>query len=97
MNNSKIERLLIALSLLSQAFGFFLLGSFMAAHPNADVACKIGGILALLAGTTFFGVTIKYWKYSRRFLQKRTSNVRHDSYLTKTRWSSPNLATITIY
>jgi hypothetical protein len=69
MNNWKPDRFLISLSLLSQAFGFSLLGSFMAIHPNADSGCKIGAILALLAGTTFLSATIKYWRYSHRFLQ----------------------------
>ena len=70
MNNSQPQRLLISLSLLSQALGFSLLGSFMAIHPNGDCGCTIGAILALLAGTTFLSATIKYWTYSRRATQQ---------------------------
>jgi hypothetical protein len=97
MNNRRPERFMISLSLLSQALGFSLLGSFMAIHPNADCGCKIGALLALLAGTAFLSATIKYWRYSRRFSPKRTLNVHSRSAVTNDYHPSRILAAVAAY
>jgi hypothetical protein len=53
-------------SLVTQAFGFAILGSLMALHEGSDCATKIGGFVALFTGTIFLGVTIAYRRACHR-------------------------------
>jgi apolipoprotein N-acyltransferase len=62
MNNIRLQRVLTSVSLVTQAFGFAMLGSLMALRGGSDSAVRIGGLLAVLTGTMFLVAAIAYWR-----------------------------------
>jgi hypothetical protein len=67
--NKRLRQILTFSSLVTQALGFWLLGSFIALKGGPDCESEIGGILAILTGTTYFMATMVYWKHCGRLLQ----------------------------
>ncbi|MBV8225384.1 MAG: hypothetical protein JO232_09375 [Verrucomicrobia bacterium] len=66
MNNIRLQRVLTSVSLVTQAFGFAMLGSLMALRGGSDSAARIGGLLAVLTGTMFLVAAIAYWHTCHR-------------------------------
>jgi hypothetical protein len=62
MNNIRLQRILTSVSLVTQAFGFAMLGSLMALRGGSDSGARIGGSLAVLTGTMFLVAAIAYWR-----------------------------------
>jgi hypothetical protein len=62
MNNIRLQRALTSVSLVTQAFGFAMLGSLMALRGGSDSAAKIGGLLSVLTGTMFLIAAVVYWR-----------------------------------
>ena len=62
MNNIRLQRALTSMSLVTQAFGFAMLGSLMALRGGSDSGAKIGGLLSVLTGTMFLMAAIAYWR-----------------------------------
>jgi hypothetical protein len=58
MNNVRLQRILISVSLVTQVFGFATLGSLMALRGGPDGGARIGGLLAVLTGTMFLVAAI---------------------------------------
>jgi hypothetical protein len=67
--NKRLRHILTIASLVTQASGFSLLGSVIALKGGPDCESTIGGILAILIGTTYFTATLAYWIHCRRLLQ----------------------------
>ncbi|HYY31159.1 MAG TPA: hypothetical protein VE860_24685 [Chthoniobacterales bacterium] len=65
MNNIRLQRILISVSLVTQAFGFAMLGSLMFLRGGSDTGATIGGLLAVLTGTMFLLAAIAYWRTCR--------------------------------
>ena len=61
MNNIRLQRVLTSVSLVTQAFGFAMLGSLMALR-GSDSGARIGGLLSVLTGTMFLVAAIAYWR-----------------------------------
>ena len=66
MNNIRLQRVLTSVSLVTQAFGFAMLGSLMALRGGSDSGARIGGLLAVLTGTVFIVAAIAYWRTCHR-------------------------------
>jgi hypothetical protein len=66
MNNTRLQRLLTSVSLVTQAFGFSTLGSLMSLRGWSDSGVRIGGLLAVLTGTMFLVAAIAYWRACHR-------------------------------
>ena len=66
MNNIRLQRALTSVSLVTQAFGFAMLGSHMALRGGSDSGAKIGGLLSVLTGTMFLMAAIAYWRTCHR-------------------------------
>ena len=66
MNNVRLQRILISVSLVTQVFGFATLGSLMALRGGSDSGARIGGLLAVLTGTMFLVAAIAYWRTCHR-------------------------------
>jgi hypothetical protein len=66
MNNIRLQRVLTSVSLVTQAFGFAMLGSLMALRGGSDSGARIGGLLAVLTGTVFLVAAIAYWRTCHR-------------------------------
>jgi hypothetical protein len=66
MNNVRLQRILISVSLVTQVFGFATLGSLMALRGGTDSGARIGGLLAVLTGTMFLVAAIAYWRTCHR-------------------------------
>ncbi|MBV8274281.1 MAG: hypothetical protein JO170_03325 [Verrucomicrobia bacterium] len=66
MNNIRLQRALTSVSLVTQAFGFAMLGSLMALRGGSDSGAKIGGLLSVLTGTMFLVAAIVYWRTCHR-------------------------------
>ena len=66
MNNIGLQRVLTSVSLVTQAFGFAILGYFMALHGGSDSGARIGGLLSVLTGTMFLIAAIAYWRTCHR-------------------------------
>jgi hypothetical protein len=66
MNNVRLQRILISVSLVTQVFGFATLGSLMALRGGPDSGARIGGLLAVLTGTMFLVAAIAYWRTCHR-------------------------------
>jgi hypothetical protein len=66
MNNIRLQRVLTFVSLLTQAFGFAVLGYLMALHGGSDSGSRIGGLLSVLTGTVFLMAAIMYWRTCHR-------------------------------
>jgi hypothetical protein len=62
MNNIRLQRILTSVSLVTQAFGFAILGSLMTLRAGSDSGARIGGLLAVLTGTMFLLAAIAYWR-----------------------------------
>ena len=54
------------MSLLTQAFGFAMLGSLMALRGGSDSGARIGGLLSVLTGTMFLVAAIAFWHACHR-------------------------------
>jgi hypothetical protein len=72
--NTPAQRILTSLSLVTQAFGFVIIGSLMALHEGSDCATKIGGAVALFTGTMFLAAAITYWRACHRQTGERLGN-----------------------
>jgi len=66
MNNIRLQRVLTSVSLVTQAFGFAMLGYLMALHRGSDSEARIGGLLSVLTGTVFLMAAIMYWRTCHR-------------------------------
>jgi hypothetical protein len=66
MNNIRLQRVLTSVSLVTQAFGFAMLGSLMALRGGSDSGARIGGLLAVLIGTMFLVAATAYWRTCHR-------------------------------
>ena len=66
MNKIRLQRALTSVSLVTQAFGFAMLGSLMALRGGSDSGAKIGGLLSVLTGTMFLMAAIAYWRTCHR-------------------------------
>jgi hypothetical protein len=66
MNNIRLQRVLTSVSLVTQAFGFAMLGSLMALRGGSDSGARIGGFLAVLTGTIFLVAAMAYWRTCHR-------------------------------
>jgi hypothetical protein len=66
MNNIRLQRVLTSVSLVTQDFGFALLGYLMALHGGSDSGARIGGSLSVLTGTMFLVAAIAYWRTCHR-------------------------------
>jgi hypothetical protein len=66
MNNIRLQRVLTSVSLVTQAFGFAMLGSLMALRGGSDSGARIGGLLSVLTGTMFLVAAIAYWRTCHR-------------------------------
>ena len=66
MNKIRLQRALTSVSLVTQAFGFAMLGSLMALRGGSDSGAKIGGLLSVLTGTMFLVAAIVYWRTCHR-------------------------------
>ena len=66
MNNIRLQRALASVSLVTQAFGFAMLGSLMALRGGSDSGARIGGLLAVFTGTMFIVAAIAYWRTYHR-------------------------------
>jgi hypothetical protein len=66
MNNIRLQRALTSVSLVTQAFGFAVLGCLMALRGEPDSGARIGGLLAVLIGTMFLVAAIAYWRTCHR-------------------------------
>jgi hypothetical protein len=66
MNNIRLQRVLTSVSLVTQAFGFAMLGSLMALRGGSDSGARIGGLLSVLTGTMFLMAAIAYWRTCHR-------------------------------
>ena len=62
----RLQRILISVSLVTQAFGFATLGSLMALRGGSDSGARIGGLLSVLTGTMFLVAAIAYWRTCHR-------------------------------
>jgi hypothetical protein len=62
MNNIRLQRVLTSMSLVTQAFGFAMLGFLMALRGGSDSGARIGGLLSVLTGTMFLVAAIAYWR-----------------------------------
>ncbi|HYY26388.1 MAG TPA: hypothetical protein VE860_00495 [Chthoniobacterales bacterium] len=66
MPTIKLQRVLISVSLVTQAFGFAMLGFLMALRGGSDSGAGIGGLLSVLTGTMFLAAAIAYWRTCHR-------------------------------
>jgi apolipoprotein N-acyltransferase len=66
MNNIRLQRVLTSVSLVTQAFGFAMLGSLMALRGGSDNGTRIGGLLSVFTGTMFLMAAIAYWRTCHR-------------------------------
>ena len=66
MNNIRLQRVFTSISLVTQAFGFAMLGLLMALRGGSDTGARIGGLLAVLTGTMFIVAAIAYWRTCHR-------------------------------
>jgi apolipoprotein N-acyltransferase len=66
MNNIRLQRVLTSVSLVTQAFGFAMLGSLTALRGGSDNGTRIGGLLSVLTGTMFLMAAIAYWRTCHR-------------------------------
>jgi hypothetical protein len=66
MNNIRLQRVLTSMSLVTQAFGFDMLGFLMALRGGSDSGARIGGLLSVLTGTMFLVAAIAYWRTCHR-------------------------------
>ncbi len=66
MNNIRLQRVLTSVSLVTQAFGFAMLGFLIALRGGSDSGARIGGLLAVLTGTMFIVAAIAYWRTCHR-------------------------------
>jgi hypothetical protein len=66
MNNIRLQRILTSVSLVTQAFGFAMLGFLMALRGGSDSGARIGGVLAVLTGAMFLVTAIAYWRTCHR-------------------------------
>jgi hypothetical protein len=62
----RLQRILISVSLVTQAFGFATLGCLMALRGESDSGVRIGGLVSVLTGTTFLVAAIAYWRTCHR-------------------------------
>jgi hypothetical protein len=76
--NKRLRQFLTSASLVTQALGFSLMGSFIALKGAPDIGSRIGGILAIFTGTLYFTATLAYWKHclhhSRTQFQVKTAD-----------------------
>jgi len=66
MNNIRLQRGLTSVSLVTQSFGFAILGSLTALRGGSDSEARIGGLLSVLTGTMFLVAAIAYWRTCHR-------------------------------
>ncbi|MBV8277093.1 MAG: hypothetical protein JO170_17805 [Verrucomicrobia bacterium] len=66
MNNIRLQRVLTSVSLVTQAFGFAMLGSLMSLRGGSDTGVRIGGLLSVSTGTLFLVAAIANWRTCHR-------------------------------
>jgi hypothetical protein len=71
MNNIRLQRVFTSVSLVTQAFGFAMLGFLMALRGGSDSGARIGGLLAVLTGTMFIVAAIACWRTGHRQTRQR--------------------------
>jgi len=75
MKYIRLQQVLTSVSLVTQAFGFAMLGFLMALRGGSDSGARIGGMLSVLTGTVFLVAAIAYWRTRHRQTGQRLGAV----------------------